>query len=77
LGTTNVSSPDAILIRNMRRCDWTVLPILDEWTAVDVVMTPFEMVYFNAVGIDKCTISSVVMSRGLLETTKRGKSLRL
>lgn len=33
------SYPDAKLIRRMRRCERKMLPLLDQWTLVDVVLT--------------------------------------
>lgn len=65
-------APNARLVRSMRRCDRKVLPILNHWTAVDVVMTKYEMVYFDA--------TDSASDAGLLEAlkaTRGGKSLRL
>lgn len=65
-------APNARLVRSMRRCDRKVLPILNHWTAVDVVMTKYEMVYFDA--------TDAVPDAGLIEAlkaTKGGKGLRL
>jgi hypothetical protein len=72
------SSPNARLMRSMRRCDRKFLPILDQWNAVDVVMTRYEMVYFDAVGIDDVPLDrSAEGARQALVATKGGKGLRL
>ncbi len=64
--------PNARLVRSMRRCDRKVLPILNHWTSVDVVMTKYEMVYFDAT--DKAADTGLLEA---LKATRGGKSLRL
>jgi hypothetical protein len=41
------SHPTARLIRRMRRCEWILLPLLDEWMVVDAVLTSHELILFN------------------------------
>jgi hypothetical protein len=65
-------APNARLVRSMRRCDRKVLPILNDWTAVDVIMTKYEMVYFDAT--DKAADTGLLEA---LKATRGGKSLRL
>lgn len=69
-----LTSPTARLVRSMRRCGRKLLPILDNWTAVDVVMTRFEMVYFDATDDMEKTSECV---REALAATHGGKGLRL
>jgi hypothetical protein len=77
-------SPNATLIRNMRRCDRKVVPILDRWLAVDVVITNYEIVYFDASDLHDLAHASrePVMTRmenvhQAIVATKGGKGLRL
>lgn len=71
-------SPNARLVRSMRRCHRKLLPILDKWAVVDVVMTRFEMVYFDAVGVDEVTTNQEYEgTRQAIAATKGGKGLRL
>ena len=76
-------APNAKLLRSMRRCDRTLLPLLDTWTAVDVVITKHEIVYFDAhVDVDSTRDSSedvraIWAIRQALKATKGGKGLRL
>jgi len=46
------SYPNSRLIRSMRRCERRLPPMLNEWTAVDVVLTKYELVYFHATSFD-------------------------
>ena len=41
--------PKARLLRRMRRCERQLLPLLDEWMVVDVVLTSHELVLFDVV----------------------------
>ena len=71
-------APNATLIRNMRRCDRKVLPFLDEWTAVDVVMTKYELVFFEV--DDNLAQTGDQKTRDIRDAimaTKGGKGLRL
>ena len=70
-------SPNARLVRGMRRCDRKLLPILDKWTVVDVVITRYEIVYFDAVGVDEQDNAASNDTRQALLATKGGKGLRL
>eukprot|EP00980_Cylindrotheca_fusiformis_P005218 scaffold1118_cov135-Cylindrotheca_fusiformis.AAC.16 len=73
---SNFIAPNARLLRSMRRCDRKMLPILTEWECVDVVMTQYEIVYFEA--LDVKSKSSFDHSSFLaLQATNGGKGLRL
>ncbi len=39
---------DTPLIQKMRRCERRLLPLLNRWDLVDVTMTKYELVYFDA-----------------------------
>jgi hypothetical protein len=74
--------PYARLVRCMRRCDRRHLPLLTKWVSVDVVITQFEIVYFEAKdclsGLEEN--ESKGHERALLsalQATKGGKGLRL
>jgi hypothetical protein len=71
------NAPNARLVRSMRRCDRKLLPILDKWVVVDVVMTRFEMVYFDVNDVDEVTQEALENTRQALIATKGGKGLRL
>jgi hypothetical protein len=78
-------SPSARLIRSMRRCDRKLMPLLDKWAVVDVVMTKFEIVYFDASDVDDVEaqtnptqhIKRMKAVRQAIVATKGGKGLRL
>jgi len=75
-------APFARLVRSMRRCDRRHLPLLKEWISVDVVMTQFEIVYFEAIDndcfdLDNETKLHIEACRLSLQATKGGKNLRL
>jgi hypothetical protein len=71
-------APNARLVRSMRRCDRKFLPILGHWNVVDVVMTRYEMVYFEATGVDDALLDQAAEgTRQALIATKGGKGLRL
>jgi hypothetical protein len=40
-------APNACLVRSMCRCERRLYPLLKEWTPVDVVITDYEIVYFD------------------------------
>eukprot|EP00555_Chaetoceros_dichaeta_P012134 CAMPEP_0198258792 /NCGR_PEP_ID=MMETSP1447-20131203/8120_1 /TAXON_ID=420782 /ORGANISM="Chaetoceros dichaeta, Strain CCMP1751" /LENGTH=1362 /DNA_ID=CAMNT_0043946001 /DNA_START=42 /DNA_END=4130 /DNA_ORIENTATION=+ len=71
--------PASVLIRSMRRCQCKLLPLLDEWTTVDIVLTKHEIVWFDASKarspheMDDRTDNV----RGAMKATKGGKGLRL
>ncbi|GAX22531.1 hypothetical protein FisN_14Hu153 [Fistulifera solaris] len=69
-------SPGAQLVRSMRRCDRKLLPILNRWTVVDVVLTRFEIVYFEILNADEAAKRDDPV-RKALKATKGGKGLRL
>jgi len=75
-------APFARLVRSMRRCDRRHLPLLKEWISVDVVMTQFEIVYFEALDNDVSDLDQesnihCEACRLALQATKGGKNLRL
>eukprot|EP00978_Attheya_sp_CCMP212_P002505 scaffold5101_cov56-Attheya_sp.AAC.3 len=76
-------NPNARLIRRMRRCERRLPPMLDKWAVVDIVLTNYEMVYFDAGGVDfenDDKTSSDPMQHSVLEAliaTNGGKGLRL
>jgi len=75
-------APFARLVRSMRRCDRRHLPLLKGWIGVDVVMTQFEIVYFEAIDSynsepDETTKLHSEACRLALQATKGGKNLRL
>lgn len=82
-GEENISQmiayPKARLVRSMRRCDKKLLPILDEWVVVDVAITRFEIVYFDAAEADSSICDNAILAgtRRDLTSTKGGKGLRL
>ena len=70
--------PNARLVRSMRRCDRKVLPMLDKWASVDVVMTRFELVYFDVFNADVHEVDvDVEDTRQAIIAMKGGKGLRL
>jgi hypothetical protein len=75
------ASPNARLIRSMRRCDRKVLPILDRWLTVDVVLTNYEIVHFDANYLENLLDDSSPVGKRMNEihqaivATKRGKKL--
>jgi hypothetical protein len=72
------NAPNARLVRSMRRCDRKLLPILDAWSVVDVVMTRFEVVYFEVTVADDVTDNgNAENTKQALIATKGGKGLRL
>lgn len=74
------ASPNARLVRNMRRCDRKVLPFLDNFTVVDVVLTRNEMIYFDSVEAENAVVDVGSTAEGMkhaLLGTRGGKGLRL
>lgn len=79
------AAPHARLLRSMRRCDRRLLPLLDKWTIVDVVITKWEIVYFDASDVDGTCgpeyteedIKHIESVRQAVIATKGGKGLRL
>jgi len=63
--------PSSKLVRSMRRCEKKLLPMLDTWRVVDVVLTSNEIVYLE-VSDDDCEDVD-----GAIIETKGGKGLRL
>lgn len=75
-------APFARLVRRVRRCDRKQLPLFKDWISVDVVMTQFEIVYFEAFdhdvdNVDQATKDHVEACKAALQATKGGKNLRL
>ena len=72
-------APNARLLRSMRRGDRKLFPLLKDWVTVDIVVTQFEIVYFDAHGVqDNSQAKSDTSSSMLaLQATKGGKGLRL
>ncbi|GKY98101.1 hypothetical protein MPSEU_000767900 [Mayamaea pseudoterrestris] len=70
--------PEACLVRSMRRCDRKLLPMLDTWITVDVVMTHFEIVYFDTDGVDNASLNIEAEDiKEALIATSGGKGIRL
>lgn len=67
--------PNATLVHSMRRCDRKVLPVLDKWSVVDVILTRFEIVYVDASDFVSGPHSEA--AREALMATCGGKGLRL
>jgi hypothetical protein len=76
---SNFIAPNARLVRSMRRCDRKMLPILTEWGCVDIVITKFEMVYFEALDLKNPSSTTHQEQSSLLalQATSGGKGLRL
>jgi hypothetical protein len=73
----NFISPNARLIRSMRRCDRKFLPLLESWTEVDVVVTRFEIVYLDVAANEINNLGLRHDMLQALQATKGGKGLRL
>ena len=73
------TAPNARLLRSMRRCDRKLLPMLKKWTCVDIVMTQFELVYFEAIKSPDPSKAPSPENASLiaLQATSGGKGLRL
>ncbi len=77
--------PNSRLVRGMRRCDRKFLPYLGHWTAVDVVLTKYELVYFDAAEVyntphlnTEAHVSHKIEAiREAIIATSGGKGLRL
>jgi len=77
--------PNAKVLRSMRRCDRKVLPLINTWSAVDLVMTKYEIVYFEAIDLvdpnkskySEYDIRAMEAGRQALEVTMGGKGMRL
>jgi hypothetical protein len=76
--------PNAPLIQSMRRCERKLPSILDHWAIVDVAITQYELVYFDATVFDDMDVvgsqtNSKKRSNVLdaLVATDGGKNLRL
>jgi hypothetical protein len=75
-------APNARLVRSMRRCERRLYPLLKEWTPVDVVITDYEIVYFDVESDSDDNLSPELRKkkealRVALHATKGGKGLRL
>eukprot|EP00542_Grammatophora_oceanica_P020144 CAMPEP_0194027918 /NCGR_PEP_ID=MMETSP0009_2-20130614/1952_1 /TAXON_ID=210454 /ORGANISM="Grammatophora oceanica, Strain CCMP 410" /LENGTH=1205 /DNA_ID=CAMNT_0038667123 /DNA_START=99 /DNA_END=3716 /DNA_ORIENTATION=+ len=69
--------PNAILTRSMRRCDYMLLPLFDEWRPMDVLMTQYEMVFIEAIDLDGKADEEMQIVRKAIAARKGGKGLRL
>ena len=77
-GDIEFTCPSGRLVRSMRRCDRMLLPIINSWAVVDVVLTRFEIVYFDAATVDKESVGDGAGAiKQALSATKGGKGLRL
>ena len=78
-------APNSRLLRSMRRCDKKLLPLFNTWTPVDVVMTKYEIIYFDVAEIDDIdsfespspVYARMQSIREAIIATKGGKGLRL
>ena len=79
--TSGFIAPNARLVRSMRRCDRRLIPLLKKWIPVDVAMTQFEVVYFEAedcgFALDNEFSHEKTSAHLALTATKGGKGLRL
>jgi hypothetical protein len=73
-GFSSFIDPSARLVRSMRRCDRKLLPLLNNWMPVDVVITQLEIVYFELVDDQDDLRMSTLLA---LNATKGGNGLRL
>lgn len=71
--------PNARIIRSIRRCDKMFHPLLQEWVAVDVILTKHEIVYMGINESDNTpgSLSKTKACNQALVATKGGKGLRL
>ncbi|CAB9519999.1 expressed unknown protein [Seminavis robusta] len=71
--------PNDRLVRSMRRCDKKLLPLLDKWCPVDVLLTKHEIVYVQTLETDGAGDNNHTIETGrqALMATKGGKNLRL
>lgn len=77
-----VSYPNARVVRSMRRCERKLLPLLNKWTSVDVVITNHEMVYVDLHDdhddeISEGDIRKRLAAKEAVIATDGGKGLRL
>jgi hypothetical protein len=75
-------APNARLIRSMRRCERRLIPLLKDWTPVDVVITNYEIVYFDVENDSEENLSPELRKQkeaiqAALQATKGGMGLRL
>jgi len=73
-------APNVHVARSMRRCQWKLMPILKYWSLVDVVMSKYELVLFEANDIDSSRSSHDAVEKEIcvhkaLVATKGGKGL--
>ena len=79
---SHLSYPNARLVRSMRRCERKLLPLLDQWMLVDVVITNHEMVYVDVnetedSEFDEEDFRKREASKSAVIATDGGKGLRL
>ena len=75
-------APNARLCRSMRRCDRRLEPLLMEWMTVDVVITDYELVYFEVSDDEDSSLPRELRRKRealhhALQATRGGKGLRL
>lgn len=72
--------PRAQIIRSIRRCDRMYLPLLKQWSTVDVILTKHELVYVQIQDQDDESMADTMQrakSMQALMETKGGQGLRL
>ena len=79
---STLSFPNATLVRSMRRCERKLLPLLNKWTTVDVVITNHEMVYVDVHDagdseLREDELAKCKASKEAVKATHGGKGLRL
>ena len=85
LDNNNFLRPAAALVRSMRRCEckwkWLKAPGEQPWEMVDVVLTEFELVWFDATGNpifwDEAEQKRIETVKDSMVTLKGGKGLHL
>jgi len=73
-GDDRFAYPNARLLRKMRRCEMRLLPLLNEWETVDVVITKHELILFD---VDDVTGTSTKSGgkRKQLYTVAKGRTV--
>ena len=72
----NFAYPKARLIRKVRRVESRLLPLLDEWMVVDVVLTSHELILFDATDIPESVLHAHHGGKGLwLSEVAQGRNI--
>ncbi|CAJ1955135.1 unnamed protein product [Cylindrotheca closterium] len=76
---TDFYAPTAPLIRSIRRCDRKMLPILTDFATIDVLLTEFECVYYEAFDVGNLEAMTKKEKKALfaLRKTRGGKGVQL